>query len=79
MFILHEGFKHTVMLVIKVKYMSLLRKQSTTTCFQDGRGGRVRAIFTSFFTLGAIEFFYQLFLTVGGQIPTIPARKTRIY
>jgi len=59
--------------------MILLNKHSTTTLPRYVLRGRLEAIFPSFFTLGAIEFFSQLFLTVGGQIPTIPRRKTRIY
>jgi len=59
--------------------MILLTKQSTTGLPRQFFHGRLDAIFPSFFTLGAIDFFSQLFLTLGGQIPTIPARKTRIY
>ena len=59
--------------------MILLKKHSTTGLPRQFFHGRLDAIFPSFFTLGAIEFFLQLFLTLGGQIPTILARKTRIY
>ena len=59
--------------------MILLTKQSTTGLPRQFSHGRLDAVFPSFFTLGAIDFFYQLFLTVGGQILTIPAHKTRIY
>ena len=59
--------------------MNLLTKQSTTGLPLQFFHGRLDAIFPSFFTLGAIDFFSQLFLTVGGQISTMLARKTGIY
>jgi len=59
--------------------MILLKKHSTTTLPRYNQYGRVQSVFPSFYTLGAIEFFLQLFLTVGGQISTILARKTGIY